>query len=132
MSKADDFTAWCGGNGSGAGVTFVRDASGRVRSVKKRVPAALKPVYTALMRLDSPCLPHITNIEELEGALELTEDYIPGRTLRQLLQENGPLADGALCAAARDLAGALCLLQAQRPPIIHRDIKPENIILSDA
>ncbi|GAA2732583.1 protein kinase domain-containing protein [Actinocorallia aurantiaca] len=59
----------------------------------------------------------------------LTMEYLPGRTLRDLLDERGRLPVGdALDIMAPILAA---LGAAHRGGLIHRDIKPENVLLSN-
>lgn len=58
----------------------------------------------------------------------LTMEYLPGRTLRDLLEERGRLPVGdALDIMAPILAA---LGAAHRAGLIHRDVKPENVLLS--
>jgi len=60
--------------------------------------------------------------------LYLAMEYVPGRTLRSLLQERGWLpASDALDIMDRVLAG---LSAAHQAGIMHRDIKPENVLLT--
>jgi serine/threonine-protein kinase len=60
-------------------------------------------------------------------------DYVPGKDLRQLMQEarrnNTFLAEKEVLEWANQIAAALDYLHHQDPPIIHRDIKPSNIKL---
>ncbi|WP_220037463.1 MULTISPECIES: Stk1 family PASTA domain-containing Ser/Thr kinase [unclassified Curtobacterium] len=56
-------------------------------------------------------------------------EYIPGITLRDLLQEHRALtSDQALDILRAVLAG---LASAHRAGIVHRDLKPENVLLAD-
>ncbi len=55
--------------------------------------------------------------------------YVPGRSLREVLEEEGPLPEPLLRSVARDLAGALGALHAAGYQ--HGDIKPENARLDD-
>jgi serine/threonine-protein kinase len=60
-------------------------------------------------------------------------DYVPGKDLRQLMQEarrnNTFLVEKEVLEWANQIAAALDYLHHQDPPIIHRDIKPSNIKL---
>ncbi|MEV2274196.1 serine/threonine-protein kinase [Nocardiopsis sp. NPDC049922] len=58
----------------------------------------------------------------------LATEYVRGRTLRQHVRANGPLAGGTLLAFAVGLAEALTAIHAAG--IVHRDLKPGNVILS--
>lgn len=65
---------------------------------------------------------------ELNGYKYLIREYIEGKTLANLVDDDGPLDDGEAVAIALQLCNVLGYLHLHRPPIIHRDIKPENVI----
>ncbi len=58
----------------------------------------------------------------------LTMEYLPGRTLRDLLDERGRLPAGDALEIMAPVLAALGA--AHRAGLIHRDIKPENVLLS--
>lgn len=132
MSKADAFQAWCREQTqSTLAPQFLYDEEHRVTGIVKRVSLSLVPVYEALRQIESPVLPRILEICEQEGALLITEEYIEGKSLRYVLDEEGAQEDAFVIRAAKDILEALSILHNRIPPIIHRDIKPENIILRD-
>jgi eukaryotic-like serine/threonine-protein kinase len=59
--------------------------------------------------------------------LFLTMDYVPGRSLRALLEEDGPLGPRQAVAIARQLAAALAAAHAEG--VVHRDLKPANVLV---
>ena len=59
--------------------------------------------------------------------LFLTMDYVSGRSLRALLEEDGPLAPPQAVAIARQLAAALAAAHAEG--VVHRDLKPANVLV---
>jgi serine/threonine protein kinase len=59
--------------------------------------------------------------------LALVMDHVSGRTLKQLIQETGPLSPQRADAVLRDIAAALGSAHARG--IVHRDVKPENIFI---
>ncbi len=67
---------------------------------------------------------------EQEGNFYLVEEYIEGKTLEQLVNEQGKLSSERVEHILTQLVEVLEYLQRKR--IIHRDIKPENIILRDS
>ena len=88
---------------------------------------------SVLARLDHPNLPKVSDFFS-EGPRDyLVMDYVPGKDLRQLMQEarrnNTFLVEKEVLEWANQIAAALDYLHHQDPPIIHRDIKPSNIKL---
>ncbi|HEX6307115.1 MAG TPA: protein kinase [Longimicrobiales bacterium] len=63
-----------------------------------------------------------------DGSLALIMQYVPGRTLKQAIREDGPLPIALVDAVLRQIGRALHYAH-QRHGVIHRDIKPENIYL---
>ncbi len=61
----------------------------------------------------------------------LLMEYIRGCTLRQLVFDQGPLAEEKILAIAIQLVQILEYLHNQEVPIIHRDLTPDNIILNE-
>lgn len=60
----------------------------------------------------------------------LVMEYVPGRTLRELLDEHGPLAPRQALALIDAVVDGLAAAHAAG--LVHRDIKPENVLLSDS
>ncbi|OAV78762.1 serine/threonine protein kinase [Dietzia sp. 111N12-1] len=58
----------------------------------------------------------------------LVMELVPGGTLRELLDERGPMPPYAAAAVLRPLLGAL--REAHQAGLVHRDIKPENVLIS--
>ncbi|MGH9380997.1 MAG: protein kinase domain-containing protein [Thermoanaerobaculia bacterium] len=59
----------------------------------------------------------------------LTMDYVAGRSLREVLDKDGPLPPQRAEQVTRQLAAALEAAHAQG--VIHRDLKPENVLLGE-
>ncbi|QLL10287.1 serine/threonine protein kinase [Mycobacterium vicinigordonae] len=59
----------------------------------------------------------------------LVMELIEGGTLRELLNERGPMPPHAVVAVLRPVLGGLSA--AHRAGLVHRDIKPENVLISD-
>lgn len=64
-----------------------------------------------------------------QGGLYLVMEYVEGATLRDRVQDRGPLSEPELLEIARALADAL--RYAHERGVVHRDVKPSNVLLSD-
>jgi serine/threonine-protein kinase len=89
---------------------------------------------SVLARLDHPNLPKVSDFFSVETRDYLVMDYVPGKDLRQLMQDarrnDSFLPEKDVLNWAGQIADALDYLHHQDPPIIHRDIKPSNIKLT--
>lgn len=77
--------------------------------------------------LQHPNIVRVLNVGEFEGRPYIVNEFISGKTLRQVLDQRGRLP----VQEALDAMAQLCraVLYAHRNNVIHRDIKPENIFL---
>ena len=64
------------------------------------------------------------------GGVALVMDHVPGRTLRDLIRETGPLPPERAEQITRAIAAALGV--AHGMGIVHRDVKPENVFVDDS
>jgi serine/threonine-protein kinase len=80
-------------------------------------------------RLSHPHVVAVFDQGEDDGDMFLTMEYVPGRTLREVLAAEGPLTP----RAALDLFDPMlqALDAAHSAGLIHRDVKPENVILRE-
>lgn len=128
--KSDDYISWSEKNGK---ITFKRDERGNIARVEKRLAGELLPIYKAIARFKSENLPKVLNILENEdGTITVEEEYIAGKTLQQLFEEQGNFSEKETLDCMEDIACALNAIHNLTPPIIHRDIKPFNIIKSES
>ncbi|UBF25570.1 protein kinase [Kovacikia minuta CCNUW1] len=57
------------------------------------------------------------------------QDYIPGNTLQEALDQGQKFSVGEVLNFARQILQILVYLHELSPPVLHRDIKPSNLIL---
>lgn len=69
----------------------------------------------------------ICEIEDEDAGLCIVMEYIDGRSLQEILQEQRPLAIERAMAIAEQIAAGLAYAHTQG--VIHRDVKPQNVML---
>jgi hypothetical protein len=75
--------------------------------------------------LTHPGIATVYALEDIDGALYIASEFVPGETLREELGR-GPLSTERLIETGVAIADALAAAHARG--VIHRDIKPENLI----
>jgi tRNA A-37 threonylcarbamoyl transferase component Bud32 len=79
-------------------------------------------------KLQHPNAVRVDDIDEAEdGRPFIVMEFIEGRSLKDLIREEGPLPVSRVCAISRQVASALDAAHAIN--MIHRDIKPDNVVL---
>jgi serine/threonine-protein kinase len=79
-------------------------------------------------KLQHPNAVRVDDIDETEdGRPFIVMEYIEGRSLKKVIQEEGPLEWPRVCLISKQVAAGLDA--AHRLGMVHRDIKPENIVL---
>lgn len=61
----------------------------------------------------------------------LVQEYIPGDSLRQLLDKGKRFSELEAKKIAQEILAILLYLHDSKPPLLHRDIKPSNLILGE-
>lgn len=82
----------------------------------------------AAARLSHPNVVAIHDTGESDGRPWIVMERLPGLTLANVLDSNGPLAFQDVLRLAGDVLGALGA--AHDAGVVHRDVKPSNILLS--
>jgi serine/threonine-protein kinase len=83
----------------------------------------------AAARLNSAFVVGVHDQGNDSGITYLIMEYVPGRTVRDVLRAHGPLAPARALAIVDPVLEALAA--AHRAGYVHRDIKPENVLISD-
>ncbi|MDJ0729157.1 MAG: serine/threonine-protein kinase [Crocosphaera sp.] len=91
-----------------------------------------------LQGLDHPFIPCYRNYFEISEKVRngvswfgLVEDYIPGESLEDLLEQGKRFSEGEIRKIAIKVLKILIYLHELNPPVLHRDIKPSNLILGE-
>ncbi len=82
----------------------------------------------SISRVQHPNIAVIHSIEEDGGVYALCMEYIEGQSLKQLLQENGPLPLPQILRLAAQIAAGM--QAAHEVGIVHRDLKPANVMVT--
>lgn len=101
----------------------------RIRKLFCRHDDALQQVYRTLSHIDSPYIVRIQSVEETPDGIEIIRDFVEGRTLREVIDDRGPLSDGKARTTLIEIARGVQALHTCTPSIIHRDLNPNNIVM---
>ncbi|MEM6399248.1 MAG: serine/threonine-protein kinase [Cyanobacteria bacterium P01_D01_bin.116] len=85
-----------------------------------------------LKQLSHPRIPKYRDYFSLEDKYNwfaLVEEYIPGASLKQLIETKKRFTEKELRKIGSEVLDILCYLHTLNPPVIHRDIKPSNLII---
>jgi serine/threonine protein kinase len=78
-------------------------------------------------RLNHPHVVRIYDVVHAEGLSWIVMEYVPSRSLHQVLNEDGPYEPAV--AARIGLAVLDALAAAHRAGVLHRDVKPHNVLI---
>lgn len=82
-----------------------------------------------LKKLKHPNLPSIIDVIEDDNSFIIVMDYIEGRSLDKIIEENGAQPEAYVVEWAKQLCDVFGYLHSRTPPIIYRDMKPANVML---
>ena len=82
----------------------------------------------AAFALSNEHIVHVSDIGYDESVYYMVMEYVEGSTLKNVIEENGALAESHAVEYSLQICSALSA--AHKKGIIHRDIKPHNILIS--
>jgi serine/threonine protein kinase len=121
------------------GVVYLgADPDGREVAIKVLRPAVagdatarrrLAREVDSMRRVHSPFVAEILDADVTADQPYIVTQYVPGRTLEEIVEESGPIYGPALQRLAVGLGSALSAIHGAG--IVHRDLKPGNVMLVD-
>jgi serine/threonine protein kinase len=121
----------------GMGVVYLAaDPAGRLVAVKvlrRGVPGEatarrrLAREFETMRRVHSPFVAEVIDADVETDPPYIVTRYVPGRTVEEVVAQDGPMTGQALVRLARGLACALTAVHAAG--VVHRDLKPANVMI---
>jgi serine/threonine protein kinase len=71
----------------------------------------------------------VFDVVEDSGRIWLVMEYVAGRSLSQIIKQDGPLDPATVAGIGAQVADGLCALHAVG--VIHRDVKPGNVLVRE-
>lgn len=111
-------------------VSLVQQLGTKKLFLKKEMSDYHFGVIDWLQQLPVKNTPRIYEMAEEEGQLTLIEDYFPGSTLQEILDNGTKFTPAAIRDIIEQLCDILAELHASAPTIIHRAVCPSNILVT--
>jgi serine/threonine-protein kinase len=83
---------------------------------------------TAAANLNHPNIVGVYDWGEADGTYFIVMEFVDGRTLSEILRDEGPLHPDRVADVGADVAAALGF--AHRNGVVHRDVKPGNVLVT--
>lgn len=83
---------------------------------------------TLLSQLNHPAIVELEDLFIDGNRVYLALEHVEGQTLRQVIQQHGPLDETAVLKLITQMSDILEYLHSQSPPLVHRDFTPDNLI----
>jgi tRNA A-37 threonylcarbamoyl transferase component Bud32 len=104
---------------------------GRDQRTQEKAKELFEREAKLLAKIDHPSISKVLDCFIEDGRDYIVLEFIPGVSLRQLVQRDGAQPADKVIQWAVQIAEILSYLHGLEPAIIHRDITPDNLIVRD-
>lgn len=98
--------------------------------VREKAKELFKREAQLLLKLDHPKIAKVLDHFVEEGRDYLVLEYVPGKSLRELVKREGPQSEETTLRWAAQIAEILTYMHGQDPPLVHRDLTPDNLVVT--
>ncbi len=110
-----------------------RDVAVKVLDPQAAGDATLRKLFVreaqALAKISHPNVVAVYDVGEVDGLPYIVMEHLPGRSLKQRIDTEGPLAVGEAVRLASEIANGLAFAHSRG--MVHADLKPSNVLLDD-
>ena len=121
----------------GMGVVYLatdpNDRLVAVKALRRGIPGdmmarrRLAREFETMRRVHSPFVAEVIDANVESDPPYIVTRYVPGRTVEEVVAQDGPITGPGLLSLARGLASALTAVHAAG--VVHRDLKPANVMI---
>jgi len=98
-------------------------------SARRRALEIFEKEARLLKELSHPNVVKLVDYFVEDHRAYLVLEHIDGKSLRQIVQQEGARAEDEVRSLAAQMCAILEYLHSQSPPVVHRDFTPDNLIL---
>jgi predicted Ser/Thr protein kinase len=110
-------------SGQSVAIKVLREGIASEDTARKRLAHEVE----TMRRVMSPNVAEVIDADVTCRTPYIVTQYVPGRTLEDVVLQSGPLSGAPLARLAAGLAGALAAVHAAG--VVHRDLKPANVMM---
>jgi tRNA A-37 threonylcarbamoyl transferase component Bud32 len=110
-----------------------RDVAVKILDAQSAADGGVRRLFVreaqALAKLSHPSVVAVYDVGEVDGLPYIVMEHLPGLSLKQRIERDGPLAVAEAVRLASEIASGLAF--AHSKGIIHADMKPSNVLLTE-
>jgi hypothetical protein len=114
--------------------TLQRDVAIKILDPQAASDGQLRKLFVreaqALAKLSHPNIVSVHDVGEVDGLPYIVMEHLPGHSLKQAIEQGGPMAVADAVRLATEIATGLAFAHSRG--IVHGDMKPSNVLLTDA